>query len=333
LFNFDRDPCYQPRWYVSGAGLIMTRDDPNGVWTTFDNATLARLMQTTDAKVDWRGGYEVKLGGRFGPANDWAIEGDYWTIDRFSGSAIETAGAGSLGTPLVVNGISFGGINGDTFFNDATSQRLLRTNRLQSAEVNLTHTFSYFDPCCWSPFDFTVSAGPRYLQFDETLTFGSLASGGTWGANGGVDEAYLSDHVFNTLIGAQFGVDAGYRVARSFRLFVAPKIGFYYNHVETRFDAVRGDGVRAIPVAGGSYPFYADTEGFSFLSQIDAGLEWQFACRCTAFLGYRLVAATGIGLADHQLPVDAVDFASLSEVRHNGNLLVHGAFAGLRVEF
>jgi hypothetical protein len=52
-----------------------------------------------------------------------------------------------------------------------------------------------------------------------------------------------------------------------------------------------------------------------------------------ATIGYRLVAATGMGLADHQFPNNVVDFAFLDTVKSNGNLLVHGAFAGLQIEF
>ncbi len=335
MFGLQRDPCYQPKWYLSGAGLFLTRDDPNGVWTTLDNGSATRLMQTTDANVDWRGGYEVKLGGRFGPGNNWAIEGDYWTIDRFLGNAgSPPAPSGAVRTPLVVNDIQFGGVNGDTFFNNAADHRLQRINRVQSAEVNLVYRFGETDPCCWTVFDLSVSAGPRYFQFDELLTFGGLANGGTWGGAGGVNEAFLSQRVYNTLIGLQLGADAGYHLARSFRLFLSPKIGFYNNHIQTRFDALRGDGVRAVPTAGtGAYPAYGDTDAFSFMAQIDAGVDWQFAPQWSAFLGYRLVAATGIGLADHQIPTDVRDFSSLSDVKHNGNLLVHGAFAGIKLDF
>jgi hypothetical protein len=83
----------------------------------------------------------------------------------------------------------------------------------------------------------------------------------------------------------------------------------------------------------GTYPVNADTNAFSFLGQVDAGVDWEFAPHWTAFVGYRMAAATGIGLADHQLPANVLDFTSLGDVKHNGNLLVHGALAGVRVEF
>ncbi len=330
--GFDRDPCYQPKWYASALGLFLTRDQANGVFTTLDTATGDRLMRTTDADIDWRGGYDVKIGARFGAGNNWAIEGGYWTIDRFRGSAQTSLLPGTVGTPLIVDGIEFVGVNGNDFFNDAAAHRLSRVNRIQSAEVSLLHRSGSFDPL-----DFSLLAGVRYVVFQEDLTFVALANGGTWGGNGGIDEAYLNDHIINNLIGFQFGVDTGYRVARTLRLFVTPKLGIYNNHIQARFDAFRGDLTRGNPTpASGitrTYPVSVDHDVFAFLGQIDVGLDWEFASRWTAPIGYRLVAATGMGLADHQFPNDVVDFAFLDTVKSNGSLLVHGALAGLKVEF
>jgi hypothetical protein len=338
ICGFDNAPCLQPKWYASAAGLFLTRDEANGVWTTNETGTVNHLMRTTDANVDWRGGYDVKIGAYLGPCSNWSIEAGYWTIDRFSGSAdMSLLPGNTVGTPLIVDGIEFAGVNGDRFFNDAAEHRLWRADRVQSAEASLVYRFAGCDPCCYSPFDVSVLAGARYFVFDENLTFGSLADGGSWGGNDGRDEAYLKDYISNNLIGIQFGCDAGYHVLRTVRLYASPRLGFYDNHIRARFDAFRGDGTRATPTPAsgvvGSYPVSADKDVFSFLGQIDVGLDWEFSSHWTAFLGYRLVAATGIGLADHQIPADVVDVAALGDIKHNGNLLVHGALAGLRVAF
>lgn len=335
--GFGCDPSYQPRWYASAFGIFLTRDRANGVFTTFDTVTGERLMRTSDADVDWRGGYDVKVGARFGAENNWAIEGGYWTIDRFHGFAETSILPGTVNTPLLVDGIEFAGVNGDAFFNNAGAHRVFRANRLQSAEVSLVHRSGNFDPCSFARLDFNLMAGVRYVVFEENLTFGSLINGGTWGGAGGIDEAYFNDRIANNLIGFQFGVDTGCRVGRAFRLFVTPKLGIYNNHIQARFDAFRGDGTRGNPTAASGitriYPASADQDVFSVLGQVDAGLNWQFSPHWTAVIGYRLVAATGMGLADHQFPYDVVDFASLDTVKSNGNLLVHGAFGGLQLEF
>jgi hypothetical protein len=329
-------------WYVSGNGLMMTRTNANGVATTYKTGNFPNhmLMQTTDAEVDWRGGYEGKIGWRFGPGRRWAIEGGYWAVDGFQGLS-GFAGSSlvpptTLSTPLVVNGIEFAGANGDYFFNTASEHRLWRENRVQNVEVSIL-CWSGGGPGSYSPFDISMSAGPRYFVFEEELGFGSLADGGTWGGRGGLDEAYLRERISNTLIGGQIGFDAGCYLGNMFRVYLAPKFGVYNNHVVGNFMAVRGDGTAATPTPAsgvtGTYPVSADKDVFSWITQIDAGVEWKFHPQWSAFVGYRLVAATGIGLADHQIPAYIVDIPALSEVKHNGDLLLHGGVAGLKVEF
>jgi len=332
--------CFRTVWYASANGLMMTRTSANGVVTTYETGNFPNhLMQTTDAEVDWRGGYEAKIGGRFGPQRRWAIEGGYWAVDGFQGFAgASLLPASTVSTPLRVDGIEFAGVNGDHYFNDASGHRLRRENRVQNVEVSILCWFGGGgDPCACSPFDIAVMAGPRYFVFEEELAFGSLAGGGTWGGNGGLDEAYLRDGITNSLIGGQIGFDAGCHLGSTLRIYIAPKFGIYNNHIEGRFDAVRGDGTVATPTAAsgesGTYPVFADKNVFSFLGQVDAGVEWRFHPQWCAFIGYRLVAATGLGLADHQIPAYIVDIPSLSDAKHNGDLLLHGGLAGLNVEF
>ena len=331
---------FQPLWYASAAGLILARDKANGVWTTYEtNNNPNELMRTTDATTDWRGGYDVKVGRRFGPCGCWAIEGGYWAIDRFSGqTSMSLLPANTVSTPLIVSDIEFAGVNGTYYFDNAAEHRLWRTNRVQNVEISLVRRLPC-DPCPMpSSWDLSLLAGVRYFNFEEKLTFGSLANGGTWGGNGGLDEAYLSEYVNNNLIGFQFGAEGGYRLGQTIRLFVAPKLGIYNNHIEGRFDLMRGDGTHAQPTPGsgvvGTYPVVAEKDVFAFLGQIDVGLDWEFHPGWSAFLGYRLVAATGIGLADHQIPTYVVDIHdALADINANGNLLVHGAFAGLKISF
>jgi hypothetical protein len=170
--------------------------------------------------------------------------------------------------------------------------------------------------------------------FQEELGYGSLAFGGSWG---GIDEAYLRDRIINTLIGGQIGFDAGCHLGNMFRIYVAPKFGIYNNHIVNNFIAVRGDGTVATPTAAsgvtGTYPVVADKDVFSCITQVDAGVEWKFHPQWSAFIAYRLVAATGIGLADHQIPANIVDIPALSVVKHNGDLLLHGSLAGIKAEF
>lgn len=335
LCGYECDPFYRPTWYARAYGLLFTRDRADGVATTVNPATGDWLMQTSDADVDWRGGYDVKIGAFFGQSKNWGVEGGYWTIDRFRGFS-QASLAGGVDTALAVDQIEFGGVNGDSFFNNAAGHRIARVNRLESAEVSLVRRCDVFDVCGFAPMDLTLLAGVRYVVFREELTFGGLTAGGTWGGNP-TDEAYFNDRVINNLIGFQFGIDTGFRLARTLRIFATPKFGIYNNHIDARFDAYRGDFVRGNPTPGsgitGTYPVSVDRDVFAVLSQIDVGVDWEFAPHWSAIAGYRLLAATNLGLADHQFPNNVVDFASLATVKADGSLLIHGAFAGLQFEF
>ncbi len=335
LNGYAGDPDYRPTWYATAYGLLFTRDRANGVATTVNPATGDWLMRTTDADVDWRGGYDVKIGTFFGANKNWGVEGGYWTIDRFRGFS-QASLAGGVDTPLAVNQIEFGGVNGDTFFNNSAGHRVARVNRLESAEVSLMRRSDVFDAYGFASMDLTLLAGVRYVVFREELTFGGLTAGGAWGGSP-LDEAYFNDRVINNLIGFQFGIDTGFRFARTLRIFATPKFGIYNNHIDARFDAFRGDSLRGNPTPGSgitrTYPVAVDRDVFAVLSQVDVGLDWEFAPHWSAVAGYRLLAATNMGLADHQFPNDVVDFAALDTVKANGSLLIHGVFAGLQFEF
>jgi hypothetical protein len=58
------------------------------------------------------------------------------------------------------------------------------------------------------------------------------------------------------------------------------------------------------------------------------GLDWQITQHIATQFGYRLVAATGIGLTDSQIPFYANDTQAINSIQHNGDLILHGAFAG-----
>lgn len=320
-------PCFQPQWYVSAAGLFMTRDKANCLWTTYETDNNPnQLMRFNDAKPDWRGGFEVKLGHRFGECGQWAIEADYWRIDGLNGYASMALPGWTVSTPLIVSDIEFAGVNGTVYFDGAAVHRIWRHNDFENVEINLIRAPVFPDG---GPIDVSWLVGVRYFRFDESLIFGSETLS--------ADYAYLSDRIYNNMIGAQVGLDVGYRLGYNWRAFGGAKLGLYDNHIENTFDAYNGDGVHANPTAAsgmtGQFPVVAKKDQFAVLAQIDAGLEWRFHPQWRAFGGYRLMAATGVGLADHQFLTYVVDLPEYGRIKSNGNLLLHGAFAGVEFRF
>ena len=339
----DGGACGQERfpWYCSTSALVMTRNKGNKVWLSYEDGDESnQLMNTNDIDLAWREGAEVRLGRRFcGCGQHWALEGVYWTLQPFYGR-IELTDPSGLATPLQFNEVFLPNpspppatVNADEFFGNAAAEHVLRrSNKLYNIEINLVNYPMAFG--CDSRLDLNWLVGARFFRFEENLLFGSLQGGG-WTWDDLTHQAFLSDRIYNNLIGFQFGCEAGYQVCCTWRVFVAPKFGIYNNHIRNSFELFRGDGQMATQTAypGESYPVNSHTDCISFLTQVDLGVEWQFAENWSAQVGYRVVAITGVGLADNQIPPYVVDIPEIRDIDTNGDLILHGAFAGVRFNF
>ncbi len=328
--------CWQPQWYVRGLGLVMGRDLGNRVWFTYETGNNPnQLMNSQDTGEEWQGGGEIRF-GRYFCCGQWAVEAAYWSIANFDTFANQTHASG-VSTPLDFMDVVYqnGALPGDPvdLFDGAEEHRLWRENEIHNIEVNLIRL--PFGQSYDGPFHCDWFVGVRFFRFTENLTFGSLRQGATgWGVDP-ADEGYLADRVENNLVGSQVGCRLHYRLAPRWVLTVSPAVGIYGNYIEHRFEAYRGDG-ELFDTAPASYPGYPvnSSEGtVSFLSQVDLGVQWLFSERWTAEIGYRVIAATGMALADHQFPPFVVDTPELADIDHNGHLLLHGAYAGITAQF
>lgn len=331
--NYDSECCTSP-WFASASALYFNRDKANRVWTTYEWGNEPnQLFNTQDVGYETRWGGQVRFGRRF-CCDRWAFEATYWTLNPLNAMAGITDPAG-LGTPLVVSGIEFGGDNATDFFDDSAGHRLWRYNEFHNVELNLIRNRVLTTDS--APWDVSWMAGIRFFRFQENLTFGGLANGETWGQNAGASEAYLNDNIKNNLLGFQIGFSANYYIAPTWRLFVTPKFGIYNNHISNYFQAQLGNGVVAQPTAAsgvvGTYPVESSTNVVSFLTEVDLGLEWLFSERWSARIGYRVVAITNMGLADNQFPPYIVDIPEIAAIDTNGDLVLHGGFAGLTFNY
>jgi hypothetical protein len=332
--------CFEANWFVSARGLMMGRNGTNRLWTTYESNNNPNQMMNSDLDMGWSGGGEIRF-GRWFCCGTVGVESVYWTLDPMNAWASAGFSDGrTVGTPLLVNDIEFNDgvnppVNGTALFDGARRHSLHRVNEFQNVEVNML--FSQPETMCEGLLDVDVFAGARYFRFYDSLRFASLAGGGTWGGSG-TDEAYLNDRVINNLVGAQLGCNVNYLLGYNLRLFFNPSIGAYNNHIQNLFELYRGDGVVATPTAASgmqaySYPVNSHKDVLAFLTQIDLGLDWQFAPNWNAYIGYRVLIATGIGNADAQIPPYVVDIPEIADIDYNGELILHGAFAGLTLRF
>lgn len=318
-------------WHISAAGLIMGRSKPSRVWTTYEaNNNPNQLMRTDNAAPDWEGGFEFHIGRKVA-CDTFAVDFVYWKLGDLQASTSQTH-ANFVSTPLLFNDLEFG--TGDpvqNYFDTAEEHRISRRDSIQNVELNFLEVASSCGSCsCWRS---RKSIGVRYFQFNEDLLLSTLDQGGTWGGNGGANEVIMSSSIENRLIGVQLGYHLGRQWGERTTLFIAPKLGIYNNHIEHRFDLRRGDGVAAMPTAfsgvNGSYPVESTSNVVSFLTEVNLGFSWQATCNCSLFTGYRVVALTGMGLADSQIPQYIVDLPEIADINHQDSLVLHGAFFGV----
>jgi len=323
------DPCVAccpMNWYATVRGLVMSRNDANHVWVSYENGVNENQLMNTEMSLDWKGGIEARLGRQF-CCGQWALEATYWTLDGFSGFSSVRPAAG-VSSPLMFFDVA----EAEGFFDGAVEHRLWRDNEVHNVELNLIRNALGYGG--YDAFDARWLVGIRFFRFDEDLIFGSLGAGGVAFGDDPSVEGYFADGVENNLVGAQFGLDLGYRRG-NWRLFAAPKVGIYNNHIKHYFAGYSGDGQLFTVTAEGypPYPVVSSTDVVSFLTEIDVGLQWRFAPRWSAEIGYRVTVATAMALADHQIPPYVVDTPELADIDTNGHLLLHGGFAGLTFWF
>ncbi len=338
--GFAGGSCCTPLWYVRGGGLIMGRNEANNVWTSFEADNNAnQLMRFRDAHSHWQGGWEISL-GRYLCCYSWAVEATYWGMVNMEGNHSITHPDG-VSTPFDFTDVVYAdpaiiGLPVE-LFDGAVEHRVHRENNYHSAELNFIHRPL---PSGCETLHANWMAGFRYFRFDEELMLASRDHAGAWGADL-TREGYLSDRVENNLYGFQLGFNLDYALGCNLSLFCTPKVGIYNNHVWQRFEAYRGDGAvfgpnPAPPVGdpvAGSYPVTSQTDDLAFMTQIDLGVNWQFARCWEASIGYRVLIATGVALADNQFPHYVVDIPEIADIDTNGDLILHGGFASLTYRY
>lgn len=306
-------------WYASLAGLVMSRDRGNKLWLTYEtNNNPNQLMHTQDAAVDWRGGFEARV-GRYFCCGQSAVEVTYWTLQRLEGFSSLRDVNNNLSTPLDLQYTYIGSDLASSFFDNSREHRIYRTNEFHNVEINFLH-FPLFGGGC-SRLNVGLLGGFRYFRFDEGLLFAAASGNTEFGQSGGQNEGYLDVDVLNQLWGAQVGARANYLLFGGVSAYAAPSVGLYGNHITARSQLYSGSGAVGFDIP-------ASKDDLAILSQLDLGLNWQITQRWSTFAGYRVVAISGVALSDNQVPFYTIAADEWADIDSNGHLLLHGAYAG-----
>jgi hypothetical protein len=162
-------------FFAAGGGIVMTRNRANAISLTYEVGTDTPLMNTQDAAAGWAGGGQVTLGYAFGgpggpgSSGQWGAVGTsapavaftWWGTGEMNGFA-SVRDPGNLTASFNIPAVSFSG--GQTFadyFDNASEQRLWRTDNVNSIEANV------FDGSVFnsSHLQIIALAGFRYFRF------------------------------------------------------------------------------------------------------------------------------------------------------------------------
>ena len=316
-----------PTWVGYAGGLIMTRNQPNKYWTTYDQANNNfQNLNTEDANVHWDGGGEFSIGYNF--CCNCGVALTYWGVWDMTGAASVTSATNNLGTPMDTTngaaGLLLGGQTPDSFFTNAHQALIWRNDQVNNVEINFTYNPCAADTCAC--LQTTWLYGVRFFNFNENLLWTSVAGGFNYGDNGGADQANLNVQCENDMVGFQIGSLVKYNLNNKLSVFALPKMGIYGNYASAESRYYRGDGIVGFDITG-----HKDT--VSFIGSMDLGLDYQINRHWSVVGGYRVVAATGVALSDNQIPHYLAAADEFSDVKTNGDLIVHGAFVGATFSF
>ncbi|MCC7084514.1 MAG: BBP7 family outer membrane beta-barrel protein [Pirellulales bacterium] len=341
-----------PRWSVWANGLWMGRNMPNNFWTTYESGNNSNQLLYFPG-ADWGGGFEV--GGNYwfgcptgcntcGGLNPYCnccyqngIQVLYWGIWGMNGNSSIYDPNNNLSTPIDLGFVDFNnnpGILPQQFFDNSRSHRVTRDDQIHNIEINLLAI-----PCCTGCQNLHLMwlAGVRYFRFTDALQFGALAGTSPTNAQFGdnpADEAFLNADVQNNLVGFQIGTRADYCIHNRWTIFATPKVGIYGNHVTGQNSLYTGDGLYGtFQDSGNALNFTNSANTFSMLASIDVGFTYAFTPNWLFTAGYRVVAASQVALADNQIPHYLADEAQWRSINTNGDLILHGGFAGLEYRF
>jgi hypothetical protein len=329
-------------WFFALDALYMGRNKPRDVYTSAEANNFDR--QGIFNEFDWTPGAQAVLGYRFGCCCEWAVLATYWGLaegssDGGPGIPGPYVSPFTFGLTDILGTTGGGGTNGyqtaNNYTDNSPNHHTWRNYQAQDVEVSLSRNLCGGECNC---FGVDFLGGFRWFRFQDGLIWNSQrANDGSAYAN---DSLYLNDHVTNDLLGGQIGFNASYRVCNCVRVFLTPMVGLYDNHTTLDYNVYTVSSITRQQYQASSqtysnpnYPIHATNDGFAVLTQVDLGLDWQITPHFGTQIGYRLVAATGIATPDDQIPAYGNDTQAIANIQQDGSLILHGAFAGLTINW
>ena len=315
-------------WFGGVYGMYMTRDDGNRLLLTcagYDEAV--GLLSSRDAKSDWYGGYDVHIGHYFNCGRN-GIE--FVTSGIFPGDERGSVygGPGTLKAAIDYRPLEYNGDIANVWTDNATEHSVQRDWNYYNVEINF---LSFKSQRC-SKWASSWLAGARYVRFDDDLLF--YADGARPDLPDYVDRLNHLIETDNNLIGFQLGGATRCYVSNRFSVSAGLKFGIYGNHIRSRQQIGGTAGLATVSndaTSNFGREIDVDTSknDVAFLGELDLGLNYRLRHNLSATIGYRAIAVTGVALSTEQVPphIDAIQ--EMERIDSNGEVILHGAYAGL----
>ncbi|MCA9184109.1 MAG: BBP7 family outer membrane beta-barrel protein [Pirellulaceae bacterium] len=178
--------------------------------------------------------------------------------------------------------------------------------------------------------------GVRYFKFSDYMQLGFENQNGVmdgydpWGT-GNNDQVFWDIDVDNNLVGVQLGVDLDYNVTKALQLEVGSRFGLYGNHMSVVHNMYNAHG-SAYLWNDPNQLFYSDTtrNDVAFLGELRVGGGYKVSKHLRLTGGYRAIVASGVATSTHQLPVAHLpaQMNHTSQIKSNGDLILHGVYVG-----
>ena len=330
-------------WFGTVGGVIMTRDNADDLWLSFDTANISgRVLGSRDAEMDWGGGVEARI-GRYFDCGNTGLEALYWGVypSDEEANAYGADMVGALNTTLNFDSLEYDdGLGASAvvdWYDGALRHRVRRDYEFHNIELNLFGNPDCLTVgnCCGPHVRFGWLAGVRYFNFEENFEFASDETNTIFGDDPDSELLYRIG-VENDLVGFQIGGRADYFFHPCLKLYSATKLGLYGNHISHDSFVGGGTGAAVInnPLSaydGQLFDISSDKTDVAFLGELDLGLDYQVTQCWSIASGYRAVAVTGVALPTNQVPQFFDDLSGVENINSNGSLILHGAY--VRAEF
>ena len=190
--------------------------------------------------------------------------------------------------------------------------------------------------------------GVRFFRIDEDFGFdtfftmddgaGGVVAGEPPAYTGfppGEDNTLLHDiEVDNNLVGFQIGGSMNWLIGCKWSVFADSNFGVYGNHIDS-YQRVysMGPGVVRFNGTTGDAVTRDSKDDVAFVGELRTGVAYQVTKRWRASAAYRLLAVSGIAVAQDQLATNAQNVAHFGVIHSDGSLFLQGVQLGAETKF